>query len=52
MDKINKVVKICRRIEQLEYLLSLTEGRTQTELDSWRDELAELEWQLKSTNVA
>lgn len=52
MDKINKVVKICRRIEQLEYLLSLTEGRTQTELDSWRDELVELEWQLKSTNVA
>lgn len=51
MDKTNRIVKICRRIEELEFLLALSEGRTQTELDVWRDELTELELELEGIDV-
>ena len=52
MDNTNRAVKICRRIEEIEFLLSINEGRTQTELDAYRDELESLDLELKSISVA
>jgi hypothetical protein len=51
-DVTNRCIKICRRLEELEYILSLNEARTQTELDELRDEKKQLEIELEELQPA
>lgn len=52
LDKTNRCVRLCRRIEEVELILSLQEGRTQTELDELWDELQALETELSDLQPA
>lgn len=52
MDQTNRTIKVCRRLEEIEFVLSLQEGRSQTELDALRDEREELEAELETLQPA
>lgn len=51
-DKTNRCVKVCRRIDEIAFILSLNEGRTQAELENLRDEIGELENELAELQPA
>lgn len=51
-DITNRCVKICRRLEEIEFLLSLNEGRNQTEIDELLDEQEALEQELAALKPA
>ncbi len=51
-DITNRCVKICRRLDEIEFILSLQEGRTQTEIDELLDEREALEQELAALKPA
>lgn len=51
MDKTNRVIKICRRIEELEYQLACKD-MMRNDADDARVELAELESELEDLQPA
>ena len=51
MDKTNRIIKICRRIEQLEYILACNDRLPSEEQDIY-DELSDLEEELDSLQPA
>lgn len=51
MDKTNRVIKICRRIEELEYRLACKD-MMRNDADDARIELAELEAELEDLQPA
>lgn len=51
-DITNRCIKICRRLDEIEFRLSVHEGRTQTEIDELLDEQEALEQELAALKPA